>query len=140
MSSSSPEGIILGKGSKLESLKVSIDKEVIINIKKKVSLTYTFEISEEAFEFLKTISDGRWLEYRDRHYPTVESFLEAYEFKEGFRTLESFKIRNVDGSYHLCSELLEYDFVEFVDDCWHTTYKISELGRKVLNTKFTKIL
>lgn len=131
MSNSSPEGITLGKGSKLESLKLSINEEVIIDIKKKVKLAYTFEISEEAFSFLKRI-EGEWLEYRDIGYPTIQSFLDSEEFKGEFRTLESFKNRNEGGSYHLCLELLEHDFVEFVEDCWHVTYRISELGRKIL--------
>jgi hypothetical protein len=132
MSNSSPEGITLGKGSKLESLKVSIDKEVTLDIKKKVSLTYTFEISEEAFAFLKLISDGRFMEYRDILYYTVEDFLGSEEFKGGFRTLESFKERNEDGTYHLCHELSEHDFVEFVEETWYITYRITDLGRKVL--------
>lgn len=132
MSNSSPEGITLGKGSKLESLKVSIDTEVIVDVKRKVSLTYTFEISEEAFAFLKLISDGRWLEYRDTLYLTVENFLNSEEFKGGFRTLEWFKDRNEEGTYHLCQELSEYDFVEFVEDTWYITYRITDLGRKVL--------
>jgi hypothetical protein len=34
MAQSSPEGIILGKGSQLESLKLSINKETVLEIKK----------------------------------------------------------------------------------------------------------
>jgi len=38
MSQSSPEGIILGKGSKLESVDLSINKEKVLSIKQKETL------------------------------------------------------------------------------------------------------
>jgi len=50
MSQSSPEGIILGKGSKLVSTKLSIDKEIVLDIKQSES-TYNEEDIKEYVTF-----------------------------------------------------------------------------------------
>jgi hypothetical protein len=97
-----------------------------------MQLKYTFEISEEAFAFLKDISDGRFLEYRDIAYPTVAAFLDSEDFKEGFRTLKSFKARNEEGTYSLCEELANLGFVKLLEGSWYISYSISDLGKKIL--------
>lgn len=51
MSQSSPEGIILGKGSSLQSFDLSINKEKVISIKSE-SKTYTEEQLKEAINFI----------------------------------------------------------------------------------------
>jgi hypothetical protein len=68
MSRSSPEGIILGKGSKLVSFKASIDNEVVVNIEKGNAL-------EKAISLLKQTTE----------YEVLESF------REKVKNLEQFK-------------------------------------------------
>jgi hypothetical protein len=68
MSQSSPEGIILGKGSKLVSFKASIDNEVVVNIEKDNAL-------EKAISLLKQTTE----------YEVLESF------REKVKNLEQFK-------------------------------------------------
>lgn len=53
MAHSSPEGIILGKGSKLESFSLSINKETVLDTEKKAKTEeklYTKEDLEEAHQ------------------------------------------------------------------------------------------
>ena len=68
MSRSSPEGIILGKGSKLVSFKASIDNEVVVNIENGNAL-------EKAISLLKQTTE----------YEVLESF------REKVKNLEQFK-------------------------------------------------
>ena len=51
MAHSSPEGIILGKGSRLESFELSINKEKVISLKQEPK-TYTEEDLRKAIDFL----------------------------------------------------------------------------------------
>jgi hypothetical protein len=52
MAQSSPEGIILGPGSKLVSLDLSINKEKVLSIKQEERYT-----EEEVFEILEGLKD-----------------------------------------------------------------------------------
>lgn len=97
-----------------------------------IKLNYTFEISEEALELLKSLEKGKWVEYRDYEYETTKAFLDSEDYKSGRRSLEWFLGRNEDGTFLLCKELWDNDFVEDVPDSWHTTFRISDLGRKIL--------
>lgn len=54
MAQSSPEGIILGKGSKLVSMELSINKEKVLNVKKEK--TYTEKNMDDAYD--KGFKDG----------------------------------------------------------------------------------
>lgn len=51
MAQSSPEGIILSKGSRLESFELSINKEKVISIKQEPK-TYTEEDLRKAIDFI----------------------------------------------------------------------------------------
>ena len=75
MAQSSPEGIILGKGSQLESLKLSIDKEVVLEMKK--------EQTKDEF----AIGFADWFHencYEDQvGFYTAEELLETYKKQKG---------------------------------------------------------
>jgi len=51
MAQSSPEGIILSKGSRLESFELSINKEKVISLKQEPK-TYTEEDLRKAIDFI----------------------------------------------------------------------------------------
>jgi hypothetical protein len=89
-------------------------------------------ISDEAFDLLKQIGDGA-AEYRDTEYDTVADFMESNEYKEGRRTIESFLNRNFSGTYHLIFELSKYNLVDIDEMCWHTTYRLTDLGKQMLD-------
>lgn len=88
------------------------------------------KISVDAFNLLEKLNEGGYIEYRDCKYPTIDEFINSSESSD--MTLESFKYRNGDGTLYLIYELDVFNFVEDVEDAWHTTYKISELGEKIL--------
>ena len=75
MAQSSPEGIILGKGSQLESLKLSINKETVLEIKK--------EQTKDEF----AIGFAEWLIEKEREYPNRiirgKELLEIYKKEKG---------------------------------------------------------
>lgn len=91
----------------------------------------SFEISDEAFNLLKTIGNGA-AEYRDTEYGTVEEFENSDEFKHGIRTTDWFLNRNFDGTYHLIPELEKYGLVESDGMSWHMTYILTEFGKEIL--------
>ena len=67
MSHSSPEGIILGKGSTLQSLELSINKEKVINIKQEKKFS-----EEDLREAYKAENEG-WISF--------ESWFEQFKKK-----------------------------------------------------------
>jgi len=67
MSQSSPEGIILGKGSKLVSFKASINNEVVLNIEKDNAL-------EAAILLLKQTTEYEVLENFREKVKNIEQF------------------------------------------------------------------
>lgn len=95
-------------------------------------LTLQIELSEKAFELLKSIENGGYLEYRDSEFETLEDFLKSDLYENNIRTEEWFLSRNSNGSLYLITELFKHGFVDNNFDSWHLTYKISELGKKIL--------
>lgn len=95
-------------------------------------LTLQIELSEKAFELLKSIENGGYLEYRDSEFETLKDFLKSDLHENNIRTQEWFLSRNSNGSLYLIEELFKHGFVDNDFDSWHLTYKISELGRKIL--------
>ena len=72
MAQSSPEGIILGKGSQLESLKLSIDKEVVLEMKKEQTK------DEFAIAFADWIRVCK-LKGRPYNFENIKELLEIYK-------------------------------------------------------------
>ncbi len=102
--------------------------------------TFTFKIeigiTEEAFELLKKVDEAGYAEYRDLGHDTYEDYANARKSLgiENIRSEEFFNARNFGGTWTLMEELVEADLMEYVDDAWHTTYKVGEWGRKVLDS------
>jgi hypothetical protein len=89
-------------------------------------------ISDEAFDLLKQISNGAAV-YRDTEYNTVGEFMESDDYKNGHKTVESFLNRNTNGTYHMIPELYKYGLVDIDDMAWHTTYRLTDLGKQMLD-------
>jgi hypothetical protein len=95
-------------------------------------LKLTIKISNEAFDLLKDISLGVGIEYRDRE-SSVDEFLKSSLYLNNLMTLESFKSRNHNGTYHLIPELEKYNLIDNGDMMdWHNTYYITDLGKQLL--------
>ena len=60
MAYSSPEGIILGKGSTLQSLDLSINKEKVLSIKQQDKEMYSEEDMIEYSKYPGTLSPKEW--------------------------------------------------------------------------------
>ena len=93
-----------------------------------------FEISEEAFELLKRIGNGA-AEYRDTEHESIGAFLVSDDHLVHERSLEWFKNRNYDGTYHLITELSTYGLVESDGMSWHLTYVLTDFGKQILKNK-----
>lgn len=93
-----------------------------------------FEISNEAYKFLSEMGDNQF-EYRDSEYKTLEEFKAStdHEANGGIRHINYFMNRNSDGTLYLIDELKEFGLVQHCEDSWHTTYEISDFGKKCLN-------
>jgi hypothetical protein len=93
-------------------------------------LTIEFEISDEAFKFLHSITGN--IEYRDYNCETQDEFLESNDYKSEFKTLPQFLSRNAGGTLKLARELDAHGLLEDVEDSWHTTFQVSEKGKEVI--------
>ena len=98
---------------------------------KKIKLS--FEVNEDSFILLKTISKMGFAEYRDHEWDTLEDFKKSDVFLNGTRTEEWFLERNFGGTYYLIDDLFEHGLVESDVESWHLTYFVTNLGKTVLN-------
>jgi len=102
------------------------------------SFKFTTEIlvSEEALDLLKKVDEAGYAEYRDIGHDSYEDYVNAHKSmgRENIRSEDSFNIRNFGGTWPIMEELVEADLMEYVEDAWHTTYKVGEWGRKVLDS------
>lgn len=90
--------------------------------------TKTYEISDEAFNFLTSLKNG-YAEYRDREYSTLEEFQKD---NKSNRSDAWFLSRNANGTYKIAIDLYSLGFLEDVEDAWHVTYKLSDLGEEAI--------
>jgi hypothetical protein len=93
-------------------------------------LILEIDISEEAFELLKSMKYKGSIEYRDSEFDNLEEFKNSTLFVEGLRKEDWFLERNAGGTLYLIHELSKYNLVENNFDSWHQTYHITELGKK----------
>ncbi len=75
MSQSSPEGIILGKGSTLISAKLTVNKKVVLDLKSKEK-SYT---EKEMYELMDNYQN--WLMYTNAIVLTFKEWFEQYRKK-----------------------------------------------------------
>ena len=101
---------------------------------KKIKLS--FEVNEDSFNLLKTISKMGFAEYRDHEWDTLEDFKKSDVFLNGTRTEEWFLERNFGGTYYLIDDLIEHGLVEIDVESWHLTYFVTNLGKTVLINNF----
>ena len=104
---------------------------------KKFTFKIEIEISEKAFELQKKVDEAGYAEYHDCEFNTYDEYVYHRTSKgmtENIRSEESFNARNFGGTWLLMEELVESDLMKYVDDAWHTTYKVGEWGRKVLDS------
>lgn len=94
--------------------------------------TLTIEFSNEEVQLLKDINKEGYAEYRDPEYETVQDFVASPDFQSNTRTVESFKARNFNGTYHLIDKLLKHSLIQMDDMGWHTTFVMTDDGKAVL--------
>ena len=97
------------------------------------SITLTIEITGEEFEALDRIRQEGVAEFRDQEYSWEEykkSNKESIERSPEILTEERFLRKNFYGFRKEVSTLYGKDLVDLVEDTWHLTFKITDLGRK----------
>ena len=92
-------------------------------------LAFEFELSEEAFDLLASIDENTYLEYRDTEFETLEEFRSRPAKIKMSEPL--YLVRNSSGTLKQAHELLELGFLNSDERAWHTTYRLSELGKQV---------
>lgn len=90
------------------------------------------ELSDAAFELLKGIGREGYAEYRDTEYNTLEDFQDSVAAITSAKTDQWFLNRNSNGTYHLIPELCNNHLIESDDMAWHSTYRLSNFGKKLL--------
>jgi len=99
------------------------------------AITLTIEITDEEFEALKKIKEEGCAEFRDEEH-TWEEYEENHKDliakSAEIWTKDRFLRRNFHELKKEVLSLYEKDLVEMVDDAWHLTFQISELGIKFL--------
>lgn len=99
--------------------------------------TKTYEISDDEFNFLLKIKNKSYAEFRDTEYNNLEEF-KLNSSLASCRDDNYFLSRNFGGTYPIASKLYGLGFIEDVEDSWHITYKISELGLEVVEQLTSK--
>ena len=100
------------------------------------SITLTIEITDQEFEALKRLEVERIAEFRDQENSWddyKESNKESIDNSPDVWTEDRFLRRNFNGLRKEVLSLYEKDLVEMVEDAWHLTFQISELGMKFFN-------
>jgi len=100
------------------------------------SITLTIEITDQEFEALKRLEVERIAEFRDQEYSWKEyseNNKESIDNSPEVWTEARFLSRNFYGLRKELLSLYEKDLVEMVEDAWHLTFQISELGVKFFN-------
>jgi hypothetical protein len=100
------------------------------------SITLTIEITDQEFEALKRLEVERIAEFRDQENSWddyKESNKESIDNSPDVWTEDRFLRRNFHGLRKEVLSLYEKDLVEMVEDAWHLTFQISELGMKFFN-------
>ena len=100
------------------------------------SITLTIEITDQEFEALKRLEVERIAEFRDQEYSWKEyseNNKESIDISPEVWTEARFLSRNFYGLRKEVLSLYEKDLVEMVEDAWHLTFQISELGVKFFN-------
>lgn len=100
------------------------------------SITLIIEITDQEFEALKKIKEYKIAEFRDQEYSWDDykkSNKEAIDINPEVWTEARFLSRNFYGLRKEALSLYEKDLVEMVEDAWHLTFQISELGMKFFN-------
>lgn len=90
------------------------------------------EISEEAYNLLLDINKLSYIEYRD-NYLNVDEFKKTNP--DRIDDVDRFLNRNNGGTLELAYELYYHRLVDDVDGSWHTSFKISDFGKKVIRDK-----
>lgn len=85
-------------------------------------LDYKIDISKEELDLLRKIHTNGYADLAD-----------FQNKNDGFRTEESFLGRNFNGTFSLALGLLEKWLIDYVEDSWHITYKVSDFALKMLD-------
>lgn len=93
--------------------------------------TISFQITDDAFDLLKSINNTGCAEYRDPEFDSLEEFEKSPE--SSYKSKKWFLTRNYDGTLYLIYELLKYNLVTYETFSWHPTYVLSEFGKRIIS-------
>ena len=96
------------------------------------TFTYTFEISDDAYNLLLSIKKEGYAEYRDKRWVSLEDF-QKNKTEYDHQTDDYFLNRNHGGTFYLIGELLKYNLLDDVEESWHLTYELSDFGKEMLS-------
>lgn len=97
------------------------------------SITLTIEITDQEFDALVKMKELGIAEFRDEDYSWEDykkSHKDYISLESEFYTEERFLKRNFGGLRKEVLSLYEKDLVQMVEDSWHLSFEISELGYK----------
>lgn len=98
----------------------------------KIIAVEEISLSDEEISILKRIKEEGYAEFRDIMYEDYDDYIES-SIEQGIknaRSRESWNKRNFHGLN--ITSLNEKGLLDYVDESWHTTYKVGELGEYVL--------
>jgi len=93
-------------------------------------LIYNFELSDEAYDLLLSISKTGSVEYLDPEYPTLKDFQENRP--SSTRSDNWFFNRNFGGTYYLISDLAKFNLIDIRTDNDHTLWELSIIGKEII--------
>lgn len=98
-----------------------------------------YDLNEKEIELLRLFNKEKFIEYRDSQFYTFQEFKNKSTFYEcqGKNTpdedwLAYFNERNGNGTLKEAERLRDLSLIDIDDDAWHLTYKLTEIGKKVL--------
>ena len=96
-------------------------------------MNVNFTLSDDAIDLLKKIKTEGAAEYRDTEFKNILQFRESDLFQKGIRTDDWYLKRNTDGTLYLIDELFALNLIDNDWMAWHTTYVLTEQGKKLLH-------
>lgn len=90
---------------------------------------FTFEVSDEEYDFLLKLQKEGYAEFRDVEYSTLDEFKNSSNYKDEIRTVDWFLSRNFDGTYHMTNKLYDMGLICYEEMSWHTTFILTKFAK-----------
>ena len=96
----------------------------------KFQIVTEIELEQDELDLLQKINTCGYVEYKDTEWESIHEF-KLYN-DEDFRTPEWYLKRNFNGTLLTAYKLARKKLLKSDGASWHLTYKVSELGRSLL--------